>query len=420
MSTMPLPVIVDHLVRITGCSDELAKAFIVEFSEIISAALVGNGQIEVSGIGLFRSIVGGDGVLSVELVPDQTLAADVNRPFTMFEPVELDDEITEDMLEEAADEAGPEVIQVIDEGHPDEVYETYDTEISNDMASADHTPLKNEDSAGDKEPKENATVENSTACTESVAEVNGPSDNMTGAIPPPIPDEILNEKSASFMDADTGVDVGVSVLPPPPTPVTYACGGEYESVGKRGSRHPLMMILVGLLCLLAGLVIGYFTYEKLNLHGVKSVNISAEEVQVIHSTPEAFVADSMMEVEEVIEVASSDTIWDYSQNDDNMSAGSAVLSEAPVTDSNEIVTDTVRSGRFLTSIALDHYGKKKFWVYIYLENMDKLGDPDLIPVGTVVVVPPAEKYGIRSGDPASEALAEQKAVEIKEQYSKKY
>ena len=67
-------------------------------------------------------------------------------------------------------------------------------------------------------------------------------------------------------------------------------------------------------------------------------------------------------------------------------------------------------------MAREHYGKKKFWVYIYEENKAKLDDPDMIAANTVVVIPPAEKYGIKAGDPASEADAERKAAEIMRQH----
>ena len=45
-----------------------------------------------------------------------------------------------------------------------------------------------------------------------------------------------------------------------------------------------------------------------------------------------------------------------------------------------------------------HYGNAKFWVYIYLENKDKIKDPDNLENGMVVVIPPAAKYDI---DPSS-------------------
>ena len=51
------------------------------------------------------------------------------------------------------------------------------------------------------------------------------------------------------------------------------------------------------------------------------------------------------------------------------------------------ITDTVSSNRFLTTIARRHYGHMDFWPYIYEANADKLGDPNKVAAGTVVIVP---------------------------------
>ena len=63
-----------------------------------------------------------------------------------------------------------------------------------------------------------------------------------------------------------------------------------------------------------------------------------------------------------------------------------------------VLTDTVRRGVFLTSLSLKHYGHKAFWVYIYMENKDIIKNPDNVPAGTVVKIPPTEKYGIDIAD----------------------
>ena len=77
-----------------------------------------------------------------------------------------------------------------------------------------------------------------------------------------------------------------------------------------------------------------------------------------------------------------------------------------------IVTDTVKANRYLTTMARRHYGKKIFWVYIYEENKNIIDDPDHIAPNTVVVIPPAEKYGIKAGDKESEADAMRRAQAI--------
>ena len=71
----------------------------------------------------------------------------------------------------------------------------------------------------------------------------------------------------------------------------------------------------------------------------------------------------------------------------------------------EPVTDTIRAGRFLTTMAREHYGRMEYWVYIYEANAARLGHPDRLSAGTVVVVPPADSLGLRADDEAKIAEA---------------
>ena len=80
--------------------------------------------------------------------------------------------------------------------------------------------------------------------------------------------------------------------------------------------------------------------------------------------------------------------------------------------------DTISRSRFLTSMSRTYYGDYHFWVYIYEENKDFLENPNAIPPGTVVVIPPAEKYGINKNDPESLKAAIDKAAEIMKPYER--
>ena len=62
---------------------------------------------------------------------------------------------------------------------------------------------------------------------------------------------------------------------------------------------------------------------------------------------------------------------------------------------------TVHRGQTLRTIALEEYGNKAFWIYIYLENQRIILDPDVLPVGARITIPPASKYGIDCNNPAS-------------------
>jgi nucleoid DNA-binding protein len=73
---------------------------------------------------------------------------------------------------------------------------------------------------------------------------------------------------------------------------------------------------------------------------------------------------------------------------------------------------TVRKGERLALIALEEYGHRSFWVYLYLENKNKIKNPNNVPVGLKIKIPPAEKYGINKNDSEAIKKAEALAKEI--------
>lgn len=79
-----------------------------------------------------------------------------------------------------------------------------------------------------------------------------------------------------------------------------------------------------------------------------------------------------------------------------------------------VVIDTIRRGVFLTNMSYKHYGHKAFWVYIYEENRNVISNPDNVPVGTVITIPPAQKYGIDVNDTTAINVALEKAALIKQ------
>ena len=78
----------------------------------------------------------------------------------------------------------------------------------------------------------------------------------------------------------------------------------------------------------------------------------------------------------------------------------------------KIVTEVVSSKNYLAQMALRHYGKAVFWVYIYEENKAKISNPNNVSPGLVMVIPPAEKYGIDKTNKASVDKAQAKAYQI--------
>lgn len=407
MRTMPLPEIISALMHLTGCSKELAERFLSEFENLVTDRLLNDGAADIDGIGIFRRIDTPDGA-SVAYIPAPALAEAVNAPFAIFDPIELDDEITGQMLDDAANsEMEPD--PAAEEPATDAAGQTESTMTPSPVASPDE-PAMQESSV--PAPAAAATPEPEPETVEAPAPPRQPE-------PQPEPEPAPDKTPASVTepsDAPAEPAGEASVRPParqecpPEKTVTYEKVIEKETVVNIGdkSRHTLHILAASLLSLAAGLLIGYFAYDKLNLSGVRSVNISAEDVQIFQSAKEmtpgtqdiaqapAEIPDSLPETAEAIPEEQAHT-------------ASPAEAEHPV-------TDTVKSNRFLTTMAQEHYGKKKFWVYIYKENEAKLDNPDKISPNTSVVIPPASKYGIRPGDKASEADAERLAQEILGKY----
>ena len=70
------------------------------------------------------------------------------------------------------------------------------------------------------------------------------------------------------------------------------------------------------------------------------------------------------------------------------------------------------AGSTLRQVALENYGDKVFWVYIYEHNKNIIKDPDKVPVGTVIQLPAASVYGIDPKNSYSVQRARQKQTQM--------
>lgn len=376
MSTMSLPQLIDSLIA-TGIADSATiRNFIQEFTAIIEGTLARGESVSVKGIGTFHAVEVAD-ELYIEFAPDATLAETVNAPFSIFEPVELPDNLTDADMEtaemacnetEPASQPCPPPIPPRREAAAQEPAATSPVSAPAPDAIIE-TPVQ----------PEHAEPEHKTAAP--VSGNNEPEQAPHNTLPTKEIEKIIEHERV-------------------------------VEVRDHSSHHTLHIVIASLLSLVAGLAIGYFANNRLNLSHIKNVNIEAEGVNVISKTEakegKSATADSVASVA----AGHSDSI-----PADTVSPGqgsTAVEPEAKTMESPRaaIVTDTVKANRYLTTMARRHYGKKIFWVYIYEENKNIIDDPDHIAPNTVVVIPPAEKYGIKAGDKESEADAMRRAQAI--------
>lgn len=376
MSTMSLPQLIDALIA-TGIADSATiRNFIQEFTAIIEGTLARGESVSVKGIGTFHAVEVAD-ELYIEFAPDATLAETVNAPFSIFEPVELPDNLTDADMETA--EMACNETEPASQPCPPPIPPRREAAAPEPAATSPvSAPAPNPIIETPVQP-EHAEPEHKTAAP--VSGNNEPEQTPHNTLPTKEIEKIIEHERV-------------------------------VEVRDHSSHHTMHIVIASLLSLVAGLAIGYFTNNRLNLSHIKNVNIEAEGVNVISKTEakegKSATADSLTSVA----AGHSDSI-----PADTVSPGqgpTAVEPEAKTVETPRaaIVTDTVKANRYLTTMARRHYGKKIFWVYIYEENKNIIDDPDHIAPNTVVVIPPAEKYGIKAGDKESEADAMRRAQAI--------
>lgn len=166
-------------------------------------------------------------------------------------------------------------------------------------------------------------------------------------------------------------------------------------------RRSGTLVFIGLF--LVACIIGVFYFLNFNQKKTDNIkDIKRQERTVVKSASveqekieEIFPADSLSSAEQPI----VDTIDIVPQK-----------AKEPV--KVKIVPDTR-----LTLIALEHYGHKAFWVYIYEHNKNIITNPNNIRIGTELVLPDPALYGIDAKNPESVAKAKAKQAEINSRFN---
>lgn len=164
----------------------------------------------------------------------------------------------------------------------------------------------------------------------------------------------------------------------------------YESE-KQQTRRALWCcrgMLIGLICAIIGFVAGWFVSQYYSPK--EKANIVVSELEPLNET-----------------IGSDESDLSVIPASEDVSVDDPEQVEIP----RPIVTDTVRVGRYLTTMAYEHYGQKEYWVYIYEANK-QYGNPNTLSAGTVLVIPPADSLGLIPGDEEKLAEAQRKLNEI--------
>ena len=339
----------------SGLSEEICGRYVKELFLLAEDSLNETGEFVIDGIGKFYCADS-----DVKFVPDDSLSSELNSAFECFEPVEVADEVVEDIVNHTSEEVG------------------------------EHQPAE-------------IDIEK----TVSVSGEANPDDKKTAILPPPIPDEdkVENTDNTTIEDADASIEINTTHnseyneqcddlnLQPP---VMQDYDNDMDSVaGKKKARFSqLVSFLLGLAFGVLVCIAIYFFFLNTPETGTK---IPASEPKIE--------SDTVAHDNGVLPVNKVDTHKD------------SVKIAQPVTDTENIKNDKpqyykVVESSYLSNISRKYYGHYAFWIYIYIENKDKIADPDNLPIGVVLTIPAKEKYGINKDDKRSIERAEMKAMEM--------
>ncbi len=351
-----LPDLVEQLSAVTGCGRELGESFVKELFSVISEQLADGESVEVDGLGVFRVEMG-----NAVFTPCPALSSEVNSAFECFEPVELDDDMVDS--EEGDVPAKPAVPEPLPaEGHVE------------DEASGEDEPVVLPPPVPAEDLKKVDSPEPDRLATPSGA------DALQDAADHDEPGEC---DDLSEVETETGDDDDEE-----------AVGDNRQwynrSVGLR--CRDLVSFLAGIVfCLLLGTAWYFFCDGN---------DIVGDNMAVATAAPSGAVEQSdTVAMEAEIQPAAKDS--------SNVTAEKVVAATEQWPKYYK-----VDKSSYLSAISRQYYGHHAFWIYIYIENKDKIDDPDHLPVGISLEIPDPAKYGIDKDNPESVKRAQRKTLEL--------
>lgn len=373
------PELVGLVAESTSTSERMSELFLKELFATISQALIDGQNVSIKNLGSFEFVASGN-ESSKKLVfkPDTSLAETINQPFAAFEPIELSEDMTAEMLQSIDNEMEP--AQISEDSETSGNFETSETtEIPQAatplgiMAPPPFVPQHSEPVI-EQEPEQES---------EPVAEPEPEPEPVPEPVAAPEPEpEITNEP-----DIVTENNTDMEFDEEQRTVQRYMKSEFEQAKHKIAHQSFLKGLITGVLATLALGAIIWGAWSS----GRNSVLSSREPVQ----------ADTIAD-----QVAA-----DTTPNELQPVEEAPTAAQQPAASGN-VVTDTCTATMYLSKMSTKHYGKPDFWIYIYEENKDKIADPNNVTPGTVVVVPPASKYGIDPQDKSSIDRARKRTYDL--------
>ena len=366
-----------------------ADAFLRCMFDLIEEALTNEKYVKIKGLGTFKltevdsresmNVNTGErieilGHTKISFTPDTTMKELINKPFSHFETVILNDGVEledtpfdiEPKVEEMADEMVEKIIeepQVEVEPVVEVKVEVAEEPVVSPVVD-EPIPVEEVSESVEEEPKEiEAAVVEEPEVPEPVVIEEKPVEVEEKV--EPVEEEISEEVSISEEKVEVKPEIFVPEVPRAENKTTF--------------KVLIGIIVVLLLIILFGVYWIFFRQEK--------VDTNWEYTAPVKETASVVQVEEQQAVKEDTLLVSEDTmVVQPVQEEQTMVLPEDVVYEITGT----ITTLTLEPGQTLVKLALKYYGSKNFWPYIVQHNPDVIKDADRVPKGATIKIPKLE------------------------------
>ena len=357
VTSLSIGLLRDALAEATHVSAEQVATWLRAIPTLWRALYDEGIQIVWAGLGSFTPITAESGERSgYRFLPAEALCAALNKPFSMFAPVEV-----------APSSSSPDLeLREIDQ--LDQLTKVEPIEVL-------------------FAPRESIQEE---AVTPPVVEE---------VVEPVVTEEPQQPESPAVVVEEEILPASVDEAPieaPQPAPSVAVTAPVEEDPFIDQETHPRMLVWV-FVALGIAMAFCLFIYLLSIQPELEMKNKASAAVEAVQPSPAPAVPAVPAQPIDETDTLQTTSIATQEESTSSVAPSEAVVSTAS-SQAETIERVRLRPGDRLSRLALKKYGNKAFWVYIYEENRAQLKDPDNIPVGAVITLPAASKYQINAGD----------------------
>ena len=390
-----------------GLTKKDAELFVKSMFDIMKEALASDKYVKVKGLGTFKltevesresiNVNTGErfeiqGHTKISFTPDTTLKEQINKPFSHFETVILNDGVDfEDIpTEKLEPQTQPEETEVATKEQ--EVVEL--VEIVQPEETTIETP-----STPDVEPTEEPKEENIEETVEEIIEE--PVIEKLVIEEPATKEPVVEQETTQENEPEETLPIEEPVqaeeTPAIPEETVVATETSTQEQAKPTEEKKTSAVLMGiivflLLVILFGAYWLFFKPETVS-QTIPSVPVQQETTTAVQTSPEANQPSEEPSLEPKQEEAASPTTEPKITAIEPLATpvkNERVPSLADTLEYKIIGTKslyTLQSGETIIKASVKFFGSKKYWPYIAIYNRDVIKNVDNVPVGTQIKIP---------------------------------